>query len=126
MYQQSQAQHDPALEAFERVRLMLAQSVPGSTMKTQRADWTFLEYQRVRIACKRDGDAYWRVFCTSPEWRKLVGAGAIEQWGQQWIERGFVLAFPGQRPSAQIRVGNDKLQCVCVPEPTHEDDNPQD
>jgi hypothetical protein len=92
---------DPALDAWEALITMLAQGrrhsdadiapmtrelIPGS------AEWEYIEADRGGgvIACRKVGDAYWRVLTSTPQFKERVGVAAVQLHGQAWLKRGFV------------------------------------
>ena len=125
IYRSGQRERDPAIEAFDKVLVMLSQCEVSdnatSDEKGRRiaASWRWLNYERKMVAAQRLGDSYWRVLTTSPQWRAIVGPGAVDQFGSAWLKAGLILPHKGQRPiSDRVHTGPGRgnLQCILVPE----------
>jgi hypothetical protein len=116
IYQAGVKENDPAAEAFERIRMMLTQSVYRNNSKDgSRPTWHYLYYERKLVATRREGEYDWRVMTTSPEWKRLVGENAVEQFGLSWLERRWVVAHKNGRVSAPTYVGRGSTPyCILV------------
>jgi hypothetical protein len=123
MYRETQKKTDPALDAFDRALVMLAQSditdnaerAPHTHQIIRRATWLWRIYERKMIAAQRVGDAFWRVLSTSPQWKTLVGPGVVDQFGRDWLNQGFVLAHKNGNISEPLQTGRGRFQCVLIP-----------
>ncbi|PDW00986.1 DUF3854 domain-containing protein [Candidatus Chloroploca asiatica] len=93
-----QAQTDPALEAFERVRTLLAQcdedpnSAPG---------WILRRLRGETVAYRRTDDAYWRVPTGTPPFESRIGKSAVQIYGGTWLRHGLIRSLDG-RPSKTL------------------------
>lgn len=128
LYQQGQAERDPAQLAFEKVITMLSQSEHSNNSdmaegshgerQTIAATWEWLSYDRKMVAARRIGEDFWRVLTTSPQWKAVVGEGAVDMFGETWLKQGLLRAHKGARAvsdKAYTGPGKGILQCILVP-----------
>lgn len=127
IHAQTQQERNPALDAFDKVLLMLSQSEPNDNADWAEDEtgrkmriaptWRWLNYDRKMIAAQRIGDDYWRVAVGSLAWRAMVGAGTIDQFGAAWLKENLISAHPNGRASWKVYMGEWKssTQCILVP-----------
>jgi hypothetical protein len=126
LYQEGQTDRDPAQLAFDKVLVMLSQcelvdnrEVSEDRQYTSAATWQWLQYERKMVAARRVGDSVWRVLTTSPQWKAVVGEGAVDMHGDAWLSTGQIQAHRGaRRVSDRVHTGPGKgnLQCILVPD----------
>lgn len=104
---------DPALDAWESLMVMLAQ---GRRMDDSEfdalnniripANWEWIEADRGGglLACRRAGEAFWRVLSNTPQMQERVGVAAVQLYGQTWIKRGLVLPGADKKCTDTMRV----------------------
>ena len=124
LYCEGQRERDPSRETFEKALIMLSQCelVDNSDFAEGHKiapSWQWLHYERKMVAARRVGDPYWRVLSTSPQWRAVVGVGAVDMFGDDWLKNGFIL--PPKRAgrvsdSYHTGPGKGSLQCILVPD----------
>lgn len=109
MYRQNQNQADPSVALFERLMVMLGQC-------TCYVDdtWHVLEYDRKLVGVRRHNETFWRILTRSPQFEQAVGATAIWQFGQDWIDRGFIIPHKNGKASDKIRAGKILSQCLLI------------
>lgn len=118
---------DPAVEAWERLVVLLAQSEEarerepdGGTIRKY-PGWDVLENRREMIACKQDDDDTWRVLTGAPQFVERVGKSAAQLYGRTWLRKGWirpakdgtltqVVAIPHQKRSRALLVPVDALE----------------
>lgn len=105
--------HDPASEAWERVRLLAIQS-ERSRDNHQYPQWHYLHYDRKLIAVRRDGQDFWRFLHTTPEWQRLIGPNAVEMFGEQWVENGWLKLHRNGRIVSTAWMGSGSPRCLLV------------
>jgi hypothetical protein len=125
LYVEGQKEHNPGRESFDRALVMLSQcdlvdnaDEAGGRKIAGSATWEWLLYERKMVAARRVGDGYWRVLSTSPQWRTVVGANAVDMYGEEWLKAGLIRSHKGARPiSERIHTGPGKgnLQCILIP-----------
>jgi hypothetical protein len=124
LYAAGQQERDPSREAFDKALTMLSQCevVNDSEMSDHghrsSPTWEWLMYERKMVAAHRVGDRFWRVLTTSPQWREVVGPGAVDMFGDVWLHAGMITPHSGKRPiSERIYTGPGKgnLQCILIP-----------
>lgn len=93
-----QEQTDPALEAFERLRTLLAQcdedtnGAPG---------WILRRLRGETVAYRKTDDPYWRVPTGTPPFESRIGKSAVQIYGRTWLRHGFIRSLDG-RPSKTL------------------------
>lgn len=93
-----QEQTDPALEAFERLRTLLAQcdedtnGAPG---------WILRRLRGETVAYRKAEDSYWRVPTGTPPFESRIGKSAVQIYGRTWLRHGFIRSLDG-RPSKTL------------------------
>jgi hypothetical protein len=93
-----QEQTDPALEAFERVRTLLAQcdedtnGAPG---------WILRRLRGETVAYRKADEPYWRVPTGTPPFESRIGKSAVQIYGRTWLRHGFIRSLDG-RPSKTL------------------------
>jgi hypothetical protein len=107
--------YDPAEDAFDRVRMLLIQSeyttnAGGGKIPT----WHNLHYDRKLIACRRDGQDYWRVMHTTGEWKSIVGENALEMFSATWLAKGWIIPHKNGKISHSTWVGRGSPRCILV------------
>lgn len=124
LYTESQRERDPSRDAFEKAILMLSQCEIVDNGDQAHGvkiagTWEWLHYERKMVAARRIGETFWRVLSTSPQWRAVVGANAVDMFGDEWLKAGLIVAHKGARKiSDRIHTGPGKgnLQCILIPE----------
>lgn len=93
-----QEQTDPALEAFERLRTLLAQcdedtnGAPG---------WVLRRLRGETVAYRKTDDPYWRVPTGTPPFESRIGKSAVQIYGRTWLRHGLIRPLDG-RPSKTL------------------------
>jgi hypothetical protein len=118
LYNETQTTHDPAIDALDRVLVMLAQCELSNDAPDEqtRSKWEYLTYDRKMVAARKSGESCWRVLTTSPQWRQMVGPGIVDQFGAAWIDAGYIQPFSESRASARCYTGRGYFQCVLIPD----------
>lgn len=122
LYTEGQRERDPGRETYEKAILMLSQCelVDNSFVDGQKIapTWQWLHFERKMVAARRVGEPFWRVLSTSPQWRAVVGASAVDMFGEEWLKAGLILPHKGRPVSDRIHTGPGKgnLQCILVPD----------
>lgn len=93
-----QEQSDPALDAFERLRTLLAQSDEDTTSV---AGWVLLRLRGETVAYRKADDSFWRVPTGTPPFETRVGKSAVQLYGRTWLRRELILPLEG-RPSKTL------------------------
>jgi hypothetical protein len=116
MLQTNNQAHDPAEEAFERVRMLFIQAEytndgGGRSIPT----WHNLHYDRKLIAVRREGQDYWRVLHTTREWQDYIGPTAVEMFGSSWLNKGWILPHKKSGKIADTTwIGKGSPRCILV------------
>jgi hypothetical protein len=135
MWLAGRSEHDPAIEAFERLTGMLARAQRRGInaqgvevhLYMQRQDddcwerhphltWETRNLHNQPIAYKKEGDDYWRVPTNTPQFKQEVGIGVVQAYGQTWIERGLVRPGNDGSGTKQERIhGQNRANCILIP-----------
>ncbi len=97
----SQAQADPAAEAWEQLVTMLAQAehdVDG--------EWYVAKLQHQLVACRHKHETTWRVLTHTQQFKDRVGATAVQLYGRTWIKNGWLVPHPNGDTTYNRRVAN--------------------
>ena len=101
---------DPAHDAFERLRTLLAQSDEDATSVP---GWTLLRLRGETVAyCKID-EPYWRVPTGTPAFETRVGKSAVQLYGQTWLRQALLRPLDG-RPSKTLGAPHRKTAAAVV------------
>jgi hypothetical protein len=93
-----QEQSDPALDAFERLRTLLAQADEDATSV---AGWVLLRLRGETVAYRKADDTFWRVPTGTPPFETRVGKSAVQLYGRTWLRHQLILSLDG-RPSKTL------------------------
>ena len=94
---------DPAGDAWEAVMLMLAQAklfdnaeIGSDGGVITPATWEYLEANRGGgvVACRKVGEAHWRIPTGTPQFVERVGKSAAQEFGREWARRGYIDLAP--------------------------------
>lgn len=93
-----QEQTDPALEAFDRLRTLLAQCDQDATSVE---NWTLLRLRGETVAYRHGAEDGWRIPTGTPPFEQRVGASAVQLYGRAWLRHGLIRPLDG-RPSQTL------------------------
>lgn len=112
LLQTGQETTDPALDAFEYLRTLLAQSdedmlaAPG---------WTLLRFRGETVAYRKADEPDWRVPTGTPAFETRVGKSAVQLYGRMWLRHDLIRSLDG-RPSKTLGAPHRKTAAaIAVP-----------
>jgi len=111
--------HDPAEEAFERVKVLFIQ---GQQHFDATTGWHRIEYDRKLIAVRRENQTFWRCMHTSTDFTTVVGVNAVEMFGSTWLKHGWLLPHKNGKIIASSWVGSGSPKCILVNNFLHDED----
>jgi len=88
-----QEESDPALDAFGRLRTLLAQSDEDMTSV---AGWVLLRLRGETVAYRKADDSFWRVPTGTPPFEVRIGKSAVQLYGRTWLRRQLILPLDGR------------------------------
>ncbi len=103
--------HDPAEEAFERVKVLFIQ---GQQHFDATTGWHRIEYDRKLIAVRRENQNFWRCMHTTPDFTTVVGVNAVEMFGSTWLKHGWLLPHKNGKIINTSWMGNGSPRCILV------------
>lgn len=92
LLQTGQETTDPALEAFERLRTLLAQSDEDSLTAP---GWTLLRLRGETVAYRKTDEPTWRVPTGTPTFESRVGKSAVQLYGRAWLRHNLIRPLEG-------------------------------
>lgn len=98
LLQTGQETTDPALEAFERLRTLLAQ---GDEDTVSAPGWTLLRLRGETVAYRKTDEPTWRVPTGTPAFETRVGKSAVQLYGRAWLRHELIRPLEG-RPSKTL------------------------
>lgn len=93
LLQTGQETADPALDAFERLRTLLAQSDEDTLAAP---GWTLLRFRGETIAYRKADEPDWRVPTGTPVFETRVGKSAVQLYGRTWLRQQFIVPQDGK------------------------------
>lgn len=112
LLQSGQETTDPALDAFERLRTLLAQS-DEDTLSAP--GWTLLRLRGETIAYRKTEEPTWRVPTGTPTFETRVGKSAVQLYGRTWLRHELIRSLEGS-PSRTLGAPNRKTAAaVAIP-----------
>lgn len=106
-----QERTDPALEAFERVRTLLAQcdedaqSAPG---------WVLRRLRGEIVAYRKTDEPYWRVPTGTPPFESRVGRSAVQIYGRAWLRLGLIRSLDGRASKTMGAPHRATAAAICI------------
>ena len=98
------ARTDSAGDAWEAIMLMLAQAtLMDNATGTAPAMWEYLEASSGggMVACRKVGEAHWRIPTGTPQFVERVGKSAAQEFGREWARRGYIDLAPDGSPTVE-------------------------
>ncbi|MFV9507541.1 MAG: DUF927 domain-containing protein [Oscillochloridaceae bacterium umkhey_bin13] len=106
-----QEQTDPALEAFERLRTLLAQcdedtnGAPG---------WVLRRLRGETVAYRKTDDPYWRVPTGTPPFESRIGKSAVQIYGRTWLRHGLIRSLDGRSSKTLGAPHRTTAAAICI------------
>lgn len=106
-----QEETDPALEAFERLRTLLAQCDEDTSAAP---GWTLRRLRGETVAYRKTDDPYWRVPTGTPPFETRIGKSAVQMYGRTWLRQGLIRPIDGRASKTLGAPHRTTAAAICI------------